>query len=111
MRLRSNEDFARLFRTGEPVFFQEGACYVGRNEGSCSRIGVAFKREAFPLAIKRHLYKRRLTTAIQEEAAYLPKNKDLLIFFRKRLHSESHPSFKQLVQKLLSHPSIQTKSV
>lgn len=100
-RLRKREDFTQVFRFGRPIFLDGATVFVRGVANSQTKVGVAFKKKAFPRATNRNYYKRRMLSATSPFIGVFPGNLQIVILFQKLEKQISYSYFLQLVQALL----------
>lgn len=60
-RLRTKEDFERVFRKGTPLFFGALACKIAKNELGHIRLGFSFGKKHLEKAVSRNRLRRTLS--------------------------------------------------
>lgn len=83
-RLRSPDDFSRVYQGGRSKANRNLVCYKRENGLSYSRFGFSLSRK-FGKAHKRNLYKRRLSEIIRLNINHFKPGYDIVFIARKPL--------------------------
>lgn len=62
-RLKTNEEFQRVFRQGKPLFFGAIACKIIRNDLGHLRLGFSFAKKHLEKAVMRNRARRVISEA------------------------------------------------
>lgn len=75
LRLKTNEDFSRVFRQGKPLFFGAIGCKIAKNDLGHIRLGFSFSKKHIDKAVSRNRLRRVISESFflhTVEAPHLP---------------------------------------
>lgn len=105
LRLRTKEDFERVFRKGTPLFFGVLGCKVAKNDLGRLRLGFSLSKKHLDRAVSRNRVRRIVAAAF---VAYLKQEKenepvDVVFFSVKRLGRADMKSVASQAQSVVEY--------
>lgn len=104
LRLRTKEDFERVFRKGTPLFFGVLGCKVVKNDLGRLRLGFSFSKKHLDTAVSRNRVRRVVA------AAFIPLirekrdiSMDIVFFTVKKLDKSSISSVASQAQSVVEY--------
>lgn len=104
-RIKTSQDFARVFRQGKVIFCGPVACKVANNQEGFLRIGFSLSKKHLPKAVSRNRLRRVLSGALMRtlnEQEHL-QSLDLVFFTVKRLETKDMRPFASLAQSIVEY--------
>jgi len=86
LRLKTKEDFERVFRKGKPLFFGAIGCKIVSNALPNLRLGFSFSKKHIPLASSRNRLRRIISESFFHNRSLLQG--DIAIFTVKQLEKK-----------------------
>ncbi len=104
-RLREKEDFERVFRRGNPLFFGAIGCKIAKNNEGHIRVGFSLSKKHLGAAVWRNKLRRTIIAAFwvagKEKILTVPA--DIVFFTAKKLKKEDIKPFASQVQSIVEY--------
>lgn len=104
LRLKTIEDFERVFRQGKPLFFGALACKIAKNDLGHIRLGFSFGKKHIESAVERNRLRRILSEAV---FLALPELKmpgvDIVFFTVKKLKEKDPVPVASIVKSVVEY--------
>lgn len=95
LRLKTMEDFERVFHKGKPLFFGAIACKITPNTLGHIRLGFSFGKKHVSAAVCRNRLRRVLSEPFSREEARSKRHPsyDVVFFSVKKVEGKQHEDF------------------
>ncbi|MFZ3032170.1 MAG: ribonuclease P protein component [Candidatus Moraniibacteriota bacterium] len=105
LRLKTNEDFSRVFRQGKPLFFGAIACKIAKNDLGFIRLGFSLSKKHLEKAVSRNRVRRALSEAFaqhlgKEFSAY---QRDVVFFTVKKPQKGEVNDFASIAKNVVEY--------
>ncbi len=107
-RLKTKEDFERVFRTGKPLFFGFLGCKISKNTVGHVRIGFSLSKKHIKNAVTRNRLRRVVASFFQRALSsmgYSPSY-DVAFFTVKKPISLNFSSFAREVENVVEYMGV-----
>lgn len=101
LRLRTKEDFERVFRKGNPLFFGSIVCKIIPNALPHLRLGFSFSKKHLPLASSRNRLRRILSEPFSRNRKIL--RGDVVIFTVKKLEKSDFGTVASISENIVKY--------
>ena len=104
-RLRTKEDFERVFRKGTPLFFGVLGCRVVKNDLGRLRLGFSFSKKHVDTAVSRNRLRRVISAAFVASlgAGRVSPSVDVVFFTVKKLGKNDMLSVASQAQSVVEY--------
>lgn len=104
LRLRTKEEFERVFRQGKPLFFGEIGCKIAKNNLGYLRVGFSLSKKHIEGAVQRNRLRRVISESI---LLALGKEKlpsfDVVFFTIKKLPESDFKTFASIAKSVVEY--------
>ena len=104
-RLRTKDDFERVFRTGKPLFFGLVGCKIAKNSHDHLRIGFSLSKKHLAKATDRNRLRRVIMGACLREFSQeaLTRSFDIVFFTTKKPTERDFRPFARVVHSVVEY--------
>lgn len=105
LRLKTTEDFERVFRKGKPLFFGAIACKITPNTLGHIRLGFSFGKKHVFRAVTRNRLRRVLSEPFSREETHCDQHPsyDVAFFSVKRVVKEQDKDFASIGESVVKY--------
>ncbi|TXI34874.1 MAG: ribonuclease P protein component [Candidatus Moraniibacteriota bacterium] len=104
-RLRTKDDFERVFRTGKPLFFGFVGCKIARSSQKHIRVGFSLSKKHLEKAATRNRLRRVISGACETQFSQEIRSQgyDIVFFTTKKPLSRDFRPFARVVQNVVEY--------
>ena len=104
-RLKTKEDFERVFRKGKPLFFGAVACKIVPNTLGFIRIGFSFGKKHISSAVSRNRLRRVLIEPFSQDPQFkeVHSSVDIAFFSVKKVSKEQIEDFASVGESVVRY--------
>lgn len=100
-RLRTKEEFERVFRKGTPLFFGTFACKIANNSQNHLRLGFSLSKKHLGTAVSRNRLRRVVVAFFSEKER--EKAVDIVFFTTKKMEKRDIVTFASQAQSVVEY--------
>ena len=105
LRLRTKEEFARVFRQGSPLFFGAVGCKIAQNSQKHLRLGFSLSKKHLDTAVSRNRLRRAIVGSLlpllSQDILILPV--DIVFFTVRKMAKKEMTSFASQAQSIVEY--------